>query len=169
MLESLNQLGEYLVRRLSSYPLHYKVERGQLELTMDSQSLPNVLSFLQIDTHSACEQLIDLCAIPFEEGYALVYNILSLEHNHRIRLVVKASDIMPSVSNIYKNAAWFEREIWDMYGILFSGHEDLRRVLLGADFEGHPLRKDFALSGIPKEEQKENKDNTKKDLRAHHG
>jgi NADH:ubiquinone oxidoreductase subunit C len=164
MHESLDQLGEYLVKRLSHYPLHYTVGRGELELTTDSQSLHNVLSFLQIDTHSACEQLMDLCAIPFERGYALVYNVLSLDHNHRIRLVAEASNIMPSVSNIYKNAAWFEREIWDMYGILFSGHEDLRRVLLGADFEGHPLRKDFAFSGAPKEEQTKNKKNTKEGL-----
>ncbi len=169
MHESLDQLGEYLLRRLSSYPLRYKVERGELELTTDSKSLQNVLSFLQIDTHSACEQLMDLCAVPFEAGYALVYNVLSLQHNHRIRLVVEALDVMPSVSNIYKNAAWFEREIWDMYGILFSGHEDLRRVLLGPDFEGHPLRKDFDLSGARKEEQKQNENSTKKDHGACHG
>jgi len=169
MHESLNQLGEYLVRRLSSYPLHYKVERGELQLMTDGQSLSNVLSFLQIDTHTACEQLMDLCAIPFEEGYALVYNVLSLDHNHRIRLLVSAGEIMPSVSNIYKNATWFEREIWDMYGILFSGHEDLRRILLEAYFEGHPLRKNFTLSGIQKEEQKINKNSTKKDHQVFHG
>lgn len=163
MSESLNQLGEYLVKRLSSYPLRYTVERGELEITTDIGSLPNVLSFLKVDTHSACEQLMDLCAAPFKEGYALVYNVLSLEHNHRIRLLVEASEIMPSVSNLYRNAAWFEREIWDMYGILFLGHEDLRRILLNAGFEGHPLRKDFPLSGLQKEEQTINKENTKRD------
>jgi hypothetical protein len=157
MSESLGRLGDYLVRRLSSYPLHYIAEKGELELTTDTKSLLNVLSFLQIDTHSACEQLMDLCATPFKGGYALVYNVLSLDHNHRVRLVVEASEIMPSVSGIYKNAAWLEREIWDMYGVLFSGHEDLRRILLSADFEGHPLRKEFPLSGTSKEEQKENK------------
>lgn len=161
MAETLAQLGEYLVRRLSAYSLHYTIEKGELELKVKGDSLLNVLSFLQIDTHMACEQLMDLCAIPFKEGYALIYNVLSVEYNHRVRVVVEAEDIMPSVTSVYKNAAWFEREIWDMYGILFSGHEDLRRILLQAGFEGHPLRKDFPLRGLQKEEQIRNKKDTK--------
>ncbi len=163
MHESLGQMGEYLMRRLSHYPIKYKIEKEQLEIETDIPSLFNVLSFLQMDTHCAFEQLMDLCAVSRKGGWEIIYTLLSVEHNQRLRLIVVGPEgaIVPSVGNIYRNSPWFEREIWDLFGVLFSGHEDLRRILMEAGFEGHPLRKDFPLRGLQKEEQKNNKKKTK--------
>jgi len=96
--------------------------------------------------------LVDLCGVDYperEERFEVVYNLLSIHHNHRVRVKVSASEEtpVPSVVRLFSTANWFEREAWDMYGILFADHPDLRRILTDYGFEGHPQRKDFPLSG----------------------
>ena len=96
--------------------------------------------------------LIDLCGVDFpsrKDRFEVVYNLLSVKYNTRIRIKTCVDDITPvsSVTDVYSTAGWFERETWDMYGIFFSNHPDLRRLLTDYGFEGHPLRKDFPLSG----------------------
>lgn len=96
------------------------------------------------------QQLIDICGVDFpkrEHRFEIVYQLLSLTENWRLCLKVMAKDQVPTVSNIYLAAGWYEREIWDLYGINFDGHKDMRRLLTDYGFEGHPLRKDFPLFG----------------------
>ena len=99
------------------------------------------------------EMLLDITAVDYPQRskrFELVYNLLSIKNNLRIRVKIFLNDneIVPSVSNLYKSACWYEREVWDMYGVSFSGNNDLRRILTDYGFEGHPLRKDFPLTGF---------------------
>ncbi len=112
-----------------------------------------VINFLKDDKDFQFKQLIDICGVDYPERverFEIVYHLLSLSLNQRIRvkLSVKDGDMVPSVVSIYEAANWNEREVWDMYGVLFSNQPDLRRILTDYGFEGHPLRKDFPLSGF---------------------
>lgn len=111
-----------------------------------------VLTLLRDHPLIKCEMLADLCGVDYPERpqrFDVVYNLLSLKHNHRIRIKVQ-TDVqtpVPSVVGVYPAANWLEREAWDMYGIMFAGHPDLRRILTDYGFDGHPLRKDFPMTG----------------------
>jgi len=111
-----------------------------------------VLTLLRDDPNCMFKQLVDVCGVDWpdqDERFEVVYNLLSLKHNQRVRVRLTTSEDqpVPSVVEVFSSANWFEREVWDMYGVVFSGHPDLRRLLTDYGFEGHPLRKDFPLTG----------------------
>jgi NADH-quinone oxidoreductase subunit C len=121
-------------------------------LTCAAKDIVPVLTFLRDDANTLFKVLIDIAGVDWPERpnrFDVVYHLLSMGHNQRIRIKVEANDAdpVPSVSGLFSAAGWFEREAWDMYGILFSGNPDLRRILTDYGFDGHPLRKDFPLTG----------------------
>ena len=137
---------------LGSALLDAKVFRGELALTVDITQITSILLKLREDNGGGFTQLTELTAVDYPERskrFELVYQLLSVNHNQRIRLLapIADGDVAPSVSSIFSSAVWAEREVWDMYGIFFSDHPDLRRLLTDYGFEGHPLRKDFPLTG----------------------
>lgn len=125
----------------------------ELELYCKKESLIRLISFLKDDKSLLFKQLIDITAIDYpanEERFTVVYSFLSIYYNLRIRIKcsIKEYEFIDSITSIYTNAGWLEREVWDMYGIYFTGHSDLRRLLTDFGFKGHPLRKDFPLTGF---------------------
>jgi NADH dehydrogenase (ubiquinone) Fe-S protein 3 len=111
-----------------------------------------VLTFLRDHTNTQYKQVMDIAGVDFpsrSKRFEVVYNLLSLQHTSRIRVKTYADEVspVPSCVDVYGGADWYEREIWDMFGVYFSGHPDLRRLLTDYGFEGHPLRKDFPLTG----------------------
>ena len=129
------------------------VELGEVVVHTGCDALPAVLTALRDHPDFACEQLMDICGVDWPERplrFDVVYNLLSVAHNHRVRVIVQtdASTPVPSAHEIWPCATWWEREAWDLFGILFSGQPDLRRILTDYGFSGHPLRKDFPLTGF---------------------
>jgi NADH-quinone oxidoreductase subunit C len=151
--EGLAQLGAAITSAAGEAVIEAQVARGvELVLHARREALPRLLLLLREDARFSCEQLMDICGVDWPdrpERFEVVYNLLSLAHNHRIRVVVTtdAATPVPSVAVIWPAATWYEREAWDMYGIVFAGQADLRRLLTDYGFEGHPLRKDFPLTG----------------------
>ncbi|MFT8423181.1 MAG: NADH-quinone oxidoreductase subunit C [Gluconacetobacter sp.] len=128
------------------------IEDGELVVRTGRDRLLALMGLLRDDPRYACEQLMDLCGVDYParaERFEVVYNLLSVTHNHRIRVIVTTDEASPvaSVHHLWPCATWWERECYDMYGVLFSGQPDLRRILTDYGFEGHPLRKDFPLTG----------------------
>ncbi len=128
------------------------VELGEVVARVRVEALIPVMLTLRDDPRFAFEQLMDLCGVDWPERgerFEVVYNLLSVSLNQRIRIIVAtdATTPVPSVSGVWPVATWWEREAWDLYGIVFSGQPDLRRILTDYGFEGHPMRKDFPLSG----------------------
>jgi NADH-quinone oxidoreductase subunit C len=124
----------------------------ELTAFADRDGLPALMLTLRDDPHFAFEQLMDVCGVDWPERaerFEVVYNLLSVSLNQRLRVVVTTDAATPvaSVHEIWPAATWWEREAWDLYGIIFSGQPDLRRILTDYGFEGHPLRKDFPLTG----------------------
>ncbi len=129
-----------------------KIWRDELVITVERESIARVLVFLREDSQCRFETLVDLCGADYPtepERFEVVYHMLSMRLNQRIRVKVRTDETtpVPSASNVFPVANWYEREAFDMYGIMFSGHPDLRRILTDYGFEGYPLRKDFPLSG----------------------
>ena len=128
------------------------VENGELVVHATGEGLLELMHGLRDDPRTACEQLMDLCGVDWPERqqrFEVVYNLLSVSLNHRIRVVVRTDAVtpVPSVHTVWPCATWWEREAWDLFGILFAGQPDHRRILTDYGFEGHPLRKDFPLTG----------------------
>lgn len=128
------------------------VFRGELSFTVNIDDIPQILMMLREDNGGGFTQLSDLTAVDYPsrgKRFDVIYQLLSVTLNQRIRLKAEIGDgeVAPSVSHIFTSAEWSEREVWDMFGIFFSGHNDLRRLLTDYGFEGHPLRKDFPLTG----------------------
>ena len=124
----------------------------ELTLTLRPAALVSTLTFLRDEPGLAFEVLVDICGVDYPEEverFEVVYHLLSMKLNQRIRLKVRTDELtpVPSAIGVYPAAAWFERETWDMYGVLFADNGDLRRLLTDYGFEGHPLRKDFPLTG----------------------
>ena len=153
MTQALKDLGEYIAQALPQDVLGTEVNRvGELSLTVKAASIVKVLSFLKDDSGCLFKQLVDVCGVDWpgrEQRFDVVYHLLSMKHNQRVRVKVATDEetAVPSVTGVFSSAGWFERETWDMYGVLFSDHPDLRRILTDYGFEGHPLRKDFPLTG----------------------
>lgn len=152
MDEALKELGEHIAAELSTAVVATEVARGELILNVRAEVVDEVLAFLRNDSNCKFQVLCDVCGVDYPSRarrFDVVYNLLSLKHNQRI--IVKAETDartpVPSVVSLFPAANWFERETWDMYGIMFAGHPDLRRMLTDYGFEGHPLRKDFPLTG----------------------
>jgi NADH-quinone oxidoreductase subunit C len=152
MTEALQELGDHLAAAMPQAVLAREIAHGELMVTVARDAIVAVLTFLRDDPKCLMAQLVDLCGVDYperRERFEVVYNLLSLKHNRRIRVKVATDEehAVPSVTGVYRAAGWFERETWDLFGVYFSDHPDLRRLLTDYGFEGHPLRKDFPLTG----------------------
>jgi NADH-quinone oxidoreductase subunit C len=153
MNQALKDLGDYIANALPNEVSKAEVNRvGELEVTARAAAVVKVLTFLRDDANCLFKQLMDISGAdwPQEElRFEVAYMLLSLKHNQRVRVKVFTDEDtpVPSVTGVFNSAAWPERECWDMYGVMFSDHPDLRRLLTDYGFEGHPLRKDFPLTG----------------------
>ncbi len=153
MDESLQDLGDHIAAGLVDELSSYHVAREELTLEVSAEKIVRVLKFLRDDPACHFSVLIDICGVDHperEKRFDVVYHLLSMHQNHRVRVRIHVGEEVqvPSVTGVYPVANWFEREAFDMYGILFSGHPDLRRLLTDYGFTGHPLRKDFPLTGF---------------------
>jgi NADH-quinone oxidoreductase subunit C len=145
---------ELLGQAVTSIPgvLGFRVEGGELVTWATRDSLLQVMTMLRDEPHLAFEQVMDICGVDWpdrEERFDVVYNLLSVSLNQRLRVITTTDAALPvpSVHTVWPVATWWEREAWDLFGIVFSGQPDLRRILTDYGFEGHPLRKDFPLTG----------------------
>ncbi len=151
--QSFQEFGTYIERNLPEGVRVKMQDRcGELVLLASPKDLVTILSMLKDDARCQFRQLIDVCGVDYperEKRFDVVYNLLSMKYNQRLRVVVQVGEemLVPSVGVVFKSAGWYEREVWDMYGVYFSGHPDLRRILTDYGFEGHPQRKDFPLTG----------------------
>jgi len=149
--EELQELATYIEEAFDGQ-IDVIIAYGELSLTTDKESLFALLKFLRDDAKCAFTQLIDICGADYPERakrFDIVYHLLSMNHNQRIRVKAQIGEgeQVPSVTDLFVCADWCEREAFDLYGILFIGHPDLRRLLTDYNFQGHPLRKDFPLTG----------------------
>ena len=152
MTDTLNDLGAHLSAKRPDAVLSATVTHGELTLNVPLSQLEGMVEFLKSDMSCRFTTLVDITAIDHPARAArfdMVYHFLSMYKNHRIRLkvAIRANDMVPSIHAIHPSANWFEREVFDMFGVLFSGHPDLRRILTDYGFRGHPLRKDFPTTG----------------------
>jgi NADH-quinone oxidoreductase subunit C len=152
MITKLEDLGSHLAAKLGSAIAHHEVARGELVLTVPAAEIVAVLTGLRDDTECLFEVLIDICGVDYperEQRFDVVYHLLSPRRNRRVRVKCRTDGDtpVPSAVDVFPAANWYEREAYDMYGILFSGHPDLRRILTDYGFQGFPLRKDFPLTG----------------------
>ncbi len=161
-LPTLRDLADYL-GQLDPDVVGHDMICGELVVRARRGAIVRVLTFLRDDANCQFSQLMDLCGADYperEERFDVVYNLLSLKHNQRIRVKVTTDEDtpVPSVAGVFPTATWFEREAWDLFGIFFSDNPDLRRILTDYGFDGHPLRKEFPLTGYTElrydEEQK---------------
>ena len=151
-VDSIGDLFEYVTDRIGPALVDAKVTNGELTLRVERDQIVKALAVLRDDPNCQFKQLMDIAGVDFperERRFDVVYNLLSLTGNMRVRVIVETDEEtpVPSVTELYSSAGWFEREAWDLYGIFFSNHPDLRRILTDYGFEGHPLRKDFPLTG----------------------
>lgn len=152
MTESLTMLAGYIQDKLPKEVLLASVSSGELTVLAKADAIAKVLHFLRDDSKCLFKCFTDICGADYPERelrFDVVYHLLSLKHNIRVRVKVHtdAATPVPSVVSVFHAAQWYEREAWDMYGILFDGNTDLRRLLTDYGFDGHPLRKDFPLTG----------------------
>lgn len=152
MDEALSDLGDHIAASFPNDVTRTDVALGELAVEARSDALVKLLTFLRDDQNCQFKLLVDVCGVDRPDRpqrFDVVYHLLSPRHNQRVRVRVFTDEEtpVPSVTSVFKSAGWFEREAWDMYGIMFSGHPDLRRLLTDYGFEGHPLRKDFPLTG----------------------
>ena len=150
---NLTELQTYLTEKLAADLVASKIAYNELTLDVKRDAIVSTLTLLRDDAACQFQMLADLAGADFPtrpERFEVIYNLLSVTLNQRIRVRLSTSESIPvpSVAGVYRTAAWYEREAWDLYGILFSGNDDLRRILTDYGFEGHPLRKDFPLTGF---------------------
>jgi NADH-quinone oxidoreductase subunit C len=149
---ALKDLGEYIAGVLPQDITSTELVLDELVVHARAPGLVKVMTFLRDDVNCQFKQLMDVCGVDYpedEQRLEVVYNLLSLTHNNRVRIKVRTDEDtpIPSVTGVYSAANWFEREAWDLLGVFFSDHPDLRRIMTDYGFEGHPLRKDFPLTG----------------------
>ena len=152
MDETLNELGEHIAAGLSGAAASWSVALGELTVMTDGGHIREVLRFLRDDSSCQFVCLLDIAGVDYPEREArfeVVYHLLSPTQNLRVRVKLAAGEDtqVPSVVELFPAANWYEREAFDLYGILFAGHPDLRRILTDYGFAGHPMRKDFPLTG----------------------
>ncbi|RFC68126.1 MULTISPECIES: NADH-quinone oxidoreductase subunit C [Mesorhizobium] len=153
MSEALNDLAAYIGEKLPGTIEESLVAYGELTITVEPAEIVAVLNFLRRDVQCEFISIIDISGADYPsraQRFDVVYHLLSPRQNQRIRVKIRADEHtpVPSVTGVFPGADWYEREAYDLYGILFSGHPDLRRLLTDYGFEGHPLRKDFPLTGF---------------------
>jgi NADH-quinone oxidoreductase subunit C len=152
MTQALKDLGDYVMSTRPGEALGMEIVHGQLIVRVKREAVVSMMTFLRDDPKCLFKVMVDLCGVDYPdrpERFEVVYNLLSLKLNQRIRVKVTSDEesLVPSITGVYSAAGWFEREAWDLYGIYFSDHPDLRRILTDYGFEGHPMRKDFPLTG----------------------
>ncbi|MBX7147431.1 MAG: NADH-quinone oxidoreductase subunit C [Alphaproteobacteria bacterium] len=150
---ALENLNHVLQHKFGADLVSSSLNINHLVIEIKADDLLKIATFLRDDENFYCKQLIDICGVDYPtrapQRFEVIYHFLSLKHNCRIRIKIKTNDQMPlpSLISLFPNAGWYEREVWDLYGIYFNDHPDLRRILTDYGFEGHPLRKDFPLTG----------------------
>ncbi|MBM0207653.1 NADH-quinone oxidoreductase subunit C [Micromonospora sp. STR1s_5] len=152
MAQDLAQLGQHIAERLGSVVTGHAVAYGELTIVVERSAIIEAIAFLRDDPACRFVCFIDLCGADYpgrEQRFDVVYHLLSPILNQRIRIKVETDEVspVPSIISVFPAADWYEREAYDLYGILFTGHPDLRRILTDYGFEGHPLRKDFPMTG----------------------
>jgi NADH-quinone oxidoreductase subunit C len=152
MEEKLETLAERIAAALSDAVTAAEIRGGELCCQAEREALPRVLKFLRDDPQCRFTVLCDLCGVDYPDRplrFDVVYNLLSMSLNQRIRIKVETDEAhpVPSIVELFSSAGWWEREAWDLFGIYFADNPDLRRILTDYGFEGHPLRKDFPLTG----------------------
>ncbi len=150
--EGLQPLAERIAGALGADLIGHEIAKGELALNVRRDAIVRVLTYLRDDEACKFGALMDVCGVDWPakpERFEVVYNLLSMRHNRRVRvkLTTDENNPVPSATGVFPSAGWFERETWDMYGVFFADHPDLRRILTDYGFEGHPLRKDFPLTG----------------------
>jgi NADH-quinone oxidoreductase subunit C len=153
MSEALKDLGSYIQEKLAGRVQESIVAYGELTLVVEPADIVEVLTFLKNDVQCQFICFIDICGADYpsrDKRFEVVYHLLSPRQNQRIRVKLSTDEDtpVPSVVEVFLAANWYEREVYDFYGVLFSDHPDLRRILTDYGFEGHPLRKDFPLTGF---------------------
>ncbi|OAA65222.1 NADH-ubiquinone oxidoreductase subunit precursor [Niveomyces insectorum RCEF 264] len=152
MAENMHKYGAWLMSVLPKYVQQFSVWKDELTLYICPSGVIPVFTFLKYNTAAEFTQVSDITAVDFptrDQRFEIVYNLLSVRHNARIRVKTYADEAapVPSITSLYDGANWYEREVYDMFGVFFVGHPDLRRIMTDYGFEGHPLRKDFPLTG----------------------
>ena len=153
MSEALSELAAYINERYIGGVTSLELKFGELTLVCNAQDVVGVLTFLRDDAQCQFVNITDICGVDWPSRarrFDVVYHLLSPRQNFRIRVKVEVGEgeTVPSVTSVFPGADWFEREAYDLYGILFTGHPDLRRILTDYGFDGHPLRKDFPTTGF---------------------
>jgi NADH-quinone oxidoreductase subunit C len=151
--EALDALGEAIITALPGAVTGQAIAYGELTVSAEAEKIVKVVTFLRDDPRCRFVNIIDITAVDWparEKRFDVVYHFLSPYQNTRIRVKVQTDEVtpVPSIIGVFPGAEWFERETWDMYGVMFTGHPDMRRLLTDYGFEGHPLRKDFPLTGF---------------------
>ena len=152
MSDNLKEFVSIIESKIPTSFINYEIKNEELTVGLHLDAVEKFVEFLASDNDCQFTTLIDITAVDYpekEQRFKLVYHFLSMVHNRRIRLTVNVFDgeVVPSIVGIHSSANWFEREVFDMYGVYFSGHPDLRRLLTDYGFSGHPLRKDFPTTG----------------------
>ena len=152
MDDKLTALAERLATALPDAVRGHEIHHGELSVRVARETVLDVLSYLRDDGQCRFTVLCDICGVDYPdrpERFEVVYNLLSMSQNLRVRLTLETDEEqpVPSAVGVFSAAGWWEREAWDLYGIYFSDHPDLRRILTDYGFDGHPLRKDFPLTG----------------------
>src|SRR5690606_30194020 len=153
MSEALRELAAYAKERLGAQIQDAVIDYGELTFVVEVGDIVDVLTFLKTDVQCQFVCLIDISGVDYpsrERRFDVVYHLLSPRQNQRVRVKVATDEDtpVPSVCEVFPGAGWYEREVYDLYGVLFTGNPDLRRILTDYGFEGHPLRKDFPLTGF---------------------
>ena len=152
MTEALQELAAHIAERQSDAVIGHVITHGELTVEVALAEIDSFVEFLKADRACAFSTLVDITGVDWperERRFDVVYHFLSMYQNHRIRVkvAVREEDVVPSIVGVHASAGWYEREVYDMFGILFSGNPDLRRILTDYGFRGHPLRKDFPTTG----------------------
>jgi len=152
MSEALKELGAHIQMKQPDAVLGYDIAHGEMTVHVVPTAIVGLVEFLKVDRRCRFSSLVDITAVDYptrEKRYDVIYHFLSMYQNHRIRLrlCLREDEMAASIIDVHPSANWFEREVFDMFGILFSGHPDLRRILTDYGFRGHPLRKDFPTTG----------------------
>lgn len=153
MDETLKDLGDRIEAHLQGAVIGWSIAYGELTVEVSRADIVKVIRYLRDDSQCRFVNITDVCGVDYpdrEERFDVVYHLMSPTRNLRIRvkLTTDENTLVPSITEVFPGADWFEREAYDLYGILFSGHPDLRRILTDYGFDGHPLRKDFPLTGF---------------------
>ena len=150
--DSQKDLADHIKENMDEFVTSCEFQKNELVVHVKKDGILKVLQFLRDDRECVFKVMVDICGADYperKERFDVVYNLLSLTHNARVRVKVRLAEgeAIASATPVFSAAGWFEREAWDMYGIYFDGNADLRRILTDYGFDGHPMRKDFPLTG----------------------